>query len=510
MTAIFDGLLTIDAVLAQAGVHPLSPFWLGEARRFYEHPSATLLVEMVGRGGIKSITSVKMSIAETLFGGHVVPKGERHFFTHVSENLAEASKTFSILKSYLTMIGEKFTFAGDTIELGDHPLGFKVFAARVGAVSGFRCIGWTLDEAAKLANYGTDAASEIVTSIRGMTVTHRGARGRMFSSPLATVGFFYDAWAAGNNEHQVVGHAPTWVANPSVSEADTHVTEPHLLKWKREFAAEPGSGGEAALDTRDVDAIDRIEDLKHLGTPTMFIDSSAGKGDAFSYGVASFASDGARQYLYIETLGAFTGSFGERVMLDEVVAHIAEIAQKRRIRSVIGDQFMSYALEAAFRKWNLHFIEKAWTQGTKLEAVTGLRLRLRERTLIIDPGPEADLLKTEMKLLEEKILPSGAITFGTRRTAAGHADRAMLVLLMVRAEADGEMRGGTHPNALIGRPQAFAGGWSQGDFMSPVPRGLPLEGMPPPDTAARRPPTFDNPNAPRAIRIRPGRGGWTV
>jgi hypothetical protein len=147
--AVLATLKRVSRELRAAGVPPLSPYWLAECERFYSHPSARLLVECVGRGGDKSRTSAVMAIAEVLSGGFRVPPGEQHFFAHVSENREEAAKTLSILEAYLKILAVPAQRTGDTIALAGMPLGFKVLAARVGAVSGFRCCGWTADENAK-------------------------------------------------------------------------------------------------------------------------------------------------------------------------------------------------------------------------------------------------------------------------------------------------------------------------------------------------------------------------
>ena len=237
---ILAALRTIESALVASSVHGMSPFWRDTYERFYLHPTARVLIACVGRGGDKSRESVVSALAEVLAFEGNVPIGERHYFTHIAENVAEATKTLRILEQYLRIIGIPFvTRSGDTLDLESLPLGFKVLACRIGAVSGWRCIGWTADESAKWSSEGVDPSEEVVASIRAMTVTHPTARGRMISSPLATDGYFHRVWSADNSDSVLAVHAASWEANPSITEAATRALEPDERVWLREYAAIP-------------------------------------------------------------------------------------------------------------------------------------------------------------------------------------------------------------------------------------------------------------------------------
>ena len=51
----------------------------------------------------------------------------------------------------------------------------------------------------------------------------------------------------GNNTFQLVAQAPSWIANPTITEEETHDAEPDLLDWSREYAAIPHDGSESSL-----------------------------------------------------------------------------------------------------------------------------------------------------------------------------------------------------------------------------------------------------------------------
>ena len=255
MTATFTSLKRIDTKLQAAAVPTLTKWWRPQLRRFYSHPTARRFAGRVGRGGVKSHTAVKVALNETLAGTWSVPHGEVHYFAFVSQSKPEAYQRLRQLEAWLTALKVPHDRRGDAIELKTLPLGFRVFACAVGAVSGFRCIGFVADEVAKWRNAdGANPASEVIASLRAQTVTHPNAVEWFISSPLSMVDFHYELVEAGEDEHQVVGIAPTWVANPSISEAETRRREPDERIWAREYGARPQSAALALLRPEWIDA----------------------------------------------------------------------------------------------------------------------------------------------------------------------------------------------------------------------------------------------------------------
>ena len=414
-TAILRSLRDISTALERADVPPLSPWWGGQCDRFYSHPSATTFVGMVGRGGDKSRTSVVMALAEVLAGEFVIPRGERHFFTHVSENRDEASKTLGILESYLRILHVPFARAGDTIELKQLPRGFKVLACRVGAVSGWRCLGWTADECAKWSSEGSDPSAEVIASIRAMTVTHPSARGRMISSPLGNLGHFYEAYAAGDTPEQVTAHAPSWVANPTITEARTHQLARDTRVWSREYAAVAQAGASAAFDVALVDRARGVRVPSDWTTceTVAIIDPSAGASDAFAWGFARWRKrpGGDQSVLEILDIDGLSQGAAKGVTSDDVVKKIAASAGRHGVRTVHSDQFEKWALASAFTRRGFAYVAHTWTAPQKERCVEHVRGWLRDGLLAL---PQHERLRTELLNFEERISASGALTFRSR------------------------------------------------------------------------------------------------
>jgi hypothetical protein len=209
----------MDAKLVAAGHHPLLDWWKAELERFYEHPTARAGVYRVGRGGAKSSTSVKVGCNEILNGDFQIPPGEIHYWAQVSESKAEAEQRIRLYKSFFEALGVEHEPKTDTIILPQLRRGVRVFACQIGAVSGFRCIGYSADEAAKWENrdHSANPAEEVIVSMGAMTITHPKARSLVISSPWGTDDYHYELFERGNTSDQVVASAATWVTNPSVT-----------------------------------------------------------------------------------------------------------------------------------------------------------------------------------------------------------------------------------------------------------------------------------------------------
>lgn len=475
----YQALISVSDRLEIHGVPPVSEWWRGHYARFYASTAQTM-VGMVGRGGDKSRTSVIASIAEVTEGEFKISPGERHYFAHISVSLDEARKTMKVLEEYLTLLQIRFKRVGETIDLEGQPRGWKLLACSIRAVSGFRCIGYTADENAKWEIEGVNPDAEVLASIRAMCITHPGARGRMISSPLGTMGYFYDRFSA-RDKYTYQCQAPTWVANPSVTEEQTHAAEPHFNTWRREYAAIPQAGIVGAFQPEELADMGRIvpANAEPLWMGALFIDSSSGRGDGWAYGLGAYVHLPGDENFYktkkivnqvgqhlldaieydergnpipnpnystgkrvlISSIGAIEGEFATTKPFSEVVTHCADLAKRFGISKAYGDQYLSYALDSEFTKNRMHFESLNWSAESKVEALATLRRMLRERTFIVDPESDAEETKNELLKLEEKILPSGVLTVVAKRTGVGHADRAMLALLMARAESEGHIRG---------------------------------------------------------------------
>jgi hypothetical protein len=271
-----------------------------------------------------------------------------------------------------------------------------------------------------------------------MTVTHPGAPRLYFSSPLGRLGFFNDVVERGTDAHQVVSHAPTWIANPSVSEAQTRRLEPNDRIWRREYLGEPQA---TAMDCFDPDAIERAfsVECEPVADPHMVIDASSGKGDAFTFALVGWThrkgDDGkGPAILRLERIGAVEGKFWDVLTGAAIIDKLAAAAADQRVRQVHGDQRESLFLASALSARKLQFTEHPWTAQNKPQAVERLRRLLADGLLSIEEHPR---LRRELLNFEERINPSGQFTYSARRK--GHDDHVALLITSMLAQIAGDI-----------------------------------------------------------------------
>ena len=250
MRPIAQRLRALDEALASLPIPfpRTSPWWRETLERFYEVGRRQLVLR-VGRRGGKSSTLCRVAVCEALYGEHKIPPGDLGVVAIISVSRDEANQRLRTIKAILDALGVKYRPIDGGIELEGKPVAFKVFAASIAGVSGFTTICVLCDEVAKWrdADTGANPAREVLASLRPTMATQRSARIFLSSSPLGRLDAHANAFDEGDNAMQLAAFAPTWVANPSISEADTHALERDEDRWRREYGAVPMEGDEASL-----------------------------------------------------------------------------------------------------------------------------------------------------------------------------------------------------------------------------------------------------------------------
>lgn len=482
---LWRGLCQIADDLAAHGVPSPSDRWMYEAERFYLHPTAKTWLSCVGRGGGKNHVAIFCGLSESVHGVWRIPPGERHYFVEVGENTGEAAKTLRQWSAYLRLLDIEHRATADTIDFVDEELahlGVKCLSCRIGAVSGFRSIGDNLQEVAKWSNEGINPAEEVAASAVAQTVTHPQARHRRFSSPLGTEGFFQEAVELGDTDHQIVTRGSSWDFNPAITEAATRLLEKDEKKWRREYLAEPQASQSSAFDPDAIDVCFKARRMPRAvveGMPLIVIDAAGSStgigGDSFTYGLCRWVmspsqthrmewrysafvghhwdfvydesgkeiplpeSERLRPTLKFEWMKGIEGGFWRSVTADKIVEAIKAERDAWGAWGVVGDQRENFSLSALFAQKGIRYISLPWTSANKPGAVELVRTWMRERTLWLpreqvkdnETRPH-DRLRRELLAFEEKLTPSGQITFGARGKA--HDDFVALLITAALAE----------------------------------------------------------------------------
>lgn len=253
---LFARLMQVDRVLVSKGWHALSPWWVETFKRLIGRKVRRWVIRAGRRSG-KSSSLCRFAVCTALFGEHVVQAGDLGIVAIVSVDRSEAAGRLKTIGEILRALGVPFTPRGDTIELVGKPIAFRVFTASISGSVGFTSIAVLADEVAvwQSADSGANPAKEVLGSLAPTMATMPNAVMVLSSSPFSTLDSHHEAFQRGETDDQATAFAPSWVANPTLSEAETHRLEPDPETWRRHYAAEPlGANGITFFNPDAVDA----------------------------------------------------------------------------------------------------------------------------------------------------------------------------------------------------------------------------------------------------------------
>ncbi len=390
----------VDRKLVALGFPATSPWWRACIERWYRS-GRRQLVGRIGRRGGKSSTLSRLAVVEAVYGRHDVPPGDVGFVAIISTDRPEALGRLRTVEAILDALGVAYRpCRGGVvgIELVGRRTGFRVFTATIKGVSGFTGIFVLCDEVAKWADADTGAnpAAEVLASVRPTMKTMPHARMVLSSSPMSTLDAHYDAYELGETDLQVVAQAPSWVANPTITEADCITEEPDEAKRAREYGAIPQAEAESSLLTdylceRARRRIPQHWDLPYVhGHRYVAAMDPATRGNAWTLVIATKGSDGVRRMaLAREWRGSPSRPLSPKAIMIEIQGHLAAYG----LRWVTTDQAaVDYLKDLCPRGVSLR--EAPWTQASKAVAYEHLLKIAQSDAFEMHPDPQvkADLL----------------------------------------------------------------------------------------------------------------------
>lgn len=445
----------VEAKLVAKGFPETSPWWAGTIARWYE-AGKRQLVARVGRRGGKSSSLSRLAVVEALYGHHDVPPGDIGVVAIISTRLDEAAQRLATIGAILDALGVAYRPWGNGvlgIKLEGRRVGFRVYAASVAGVSGFTGIFVLCDEVSKWRDKdtGVNPASEVLKSVRPTMATQPNARIVLSSSPFGMLDAHYDAFEEGVTDLQVTAAAPTWEANPTITEAETHVLEPDEGAWLREYAAIPQAEIESSLLSEAL--IDAATRAAREVTPEMLA-AHPGLTPAdvpYEEGRRYVATMDPATRRHVWTLTVVTQGYDRvrRVVLArewrpkpglplKPSAVLADIAVMLRpyggLRTVHTDQASADALAELATQAGLVLLDDAWTQPEIRESSEHLLKLLQEGLLELPPDKsvKADLLGIR------KIITRAGMRYEFAEMHGRHSDYAPAIL---RAVDDSRWRG---------------------------------------------------------------------
>jgi hypothetical protein len=427
---VFGHFVALDRALVAKGFPPTSPWWLATIERFLLTGKRQLVVRAGRRAG-KSSTMARLAVCTALYGEHVVPPGDIGIVAFISTTRDEAAQRLRTIEAILDALRIKRVPIENGCELPGRRVGFKVFACSVASVSGFTGIACIADEVAKWrdSDTGANPAREVLAAARPTMATQPNARMFLISSPLATLDLHHDTFEQGSTDFQEVAHAETWVANPTLTEADTHALEPDHATWSREYAAIPATElSESLLSVNEVDGATRDEpaDLAPFPGAWFCAIDPATRGDAWTLVVAGRSH--TSRVVRIAHAAEWQGTKANPLSPEAVFADIATRVRPYNIRVIHSDQASADALTDIASRVGLQLVCEPATATLNLARADNFRTRLR--TGEVELAPVANL-RTDL-LNVRRLLTRSGVTILLPRIGGRHCDFAPPVFAAVQ------------------------------------------------------------------------------
>lgn len=444
----------LDRLLVVSGFPPTSPWWRRELERFLRSGRRRWVLR-VGRRGGKSSTMCRLMVSVALWGAWVVPPGDIATVAVVSVDRLEASKRIHTVRAILDAIGVRYEQRGMEVFIPERNCSIMVKTCSLTGTVGFTSVMVFADEMAKwsVAETGANPAKEVMASLRPSMATQPTAFEVDCSAPWGTEDLHAELMAQGDTEHQVAAEAPTWVANPTITEEQTHELEPDPKEWARAYAAIPS-------ETVTADwfglALDRAIALERCVEPilpwvryTVAIDPAFSR-DHFGWAVISSRTlppiaDRDRRLTRVHAAGAWKVDRSPLEMAIRVRDELCipwHVASDGLNPGVFTDQFEGHSFSELARQAGVALHVVPWTGGSgetsQLARYKAVRLAMLEGCLQLPPvlhaadGPREDGLASELRRVSSVLLPSGGERIVLPRSRKdGHMDSVSAMVMGV-------------------------------------------------------------------------------
>lgn len=420
----------LDKLLQSKGFPATSPWWHETIERWYRSNRRQVVIRAGRRGG-KSSTLSRLGVCEALFGDHKIPPGDTGVVAVISTRREEAGERLTTIKAILDALNVAYSPWGEYgIRLAHRPVGFRVYTASVAGVSGFTGIFVFADEVAKWKDNdtGQNPATEVLKSVRPTMATQRNARIVLSSSPVGKWDAHYDAYEAGETKLQIVAHAPTWVANPSVTEEETHELEPDLPTWEREYAAIPQAEiAESLFTDAELDAATRpgLASLpKEPGVSYAAAMDPATSGNAWTLVIGATRYVDADFSILKKSIvhsHEWRGSQREPLSPRAVFREMKPMLQEYGVDVVFSDQASGQALRDIADEFDITLVIDPWTQNNKIQAYKDLQTYVRTEQVELPPVPK---LRQDLLGVRRKVNRNGIVIELLKTPDGRHCDFA--------------------------------------------------------------------------------------
>ncbi|MBI5531510.1 MAG: hypothetical protein HY898_02265 [Deltaproteobacteria bacterium] len=372
--------------------------------------------------------------------------GERLRILTIAPTIEHTRQDFHAIKGLLAVLGIPHTARdGDLeIELSGAPVLFQsAVATALGPRSG--TAGFVvIDEAALLPTtpeaVGYD--KDVIASVKPALAT-TGGRLLVLSSPWAQAGEHYRLTVKERGKataRRVSFWGPTWIWNPSLTEAMTHELEEDLRRWQREYAALAGATEDSYFAPTDIDAV--VDTGVRERPPVPGQRYAAGLDVAFRRD-RTVLTIGHREYraqlsappldvIVVDLIRVWKPTPGVPLDFDKLMAEVAAIVHRYRDPKVGRDAFASDAVLSALKQRGIASAELSMAPASQAlrfdmlaQRIATSRFRLVDEPIAIE----------ELKGLRVKLHAGGRIEIAAPNRSGAHDDCADSIALMVELAA---------------------------------------------------------------------------
>lgn len=418
----------MEQQLYARGFPTMSPWWRATLERFYQSGKRRG-VYRVGRRGGKSSTMCRVAVLEALYGGHQVPPGDLAFVAIVSVKRQEAISRLITIRAVLDALGVRYEPIDQGVQLVDRPIAFRVFTASIAGVSGPTCLCAICDEVSKWrdADTGANPATEVLASLRPTMATMPSARMFLISSPLGIFDAHAKAFDEGDTEAQAVAHAPSWVANPTLSEDYTHTLEPDDDVWRREYGAIPSEDADSGLLSATLLTAITAKGVtevppspRHHYIAAM---DPATRGNAWTLVVATTT---ARKVRALVCAREWRGTPAKPLDPDVVFAEMSQILYPYGVKHVVSDTWSGDALASIARRHQLVVVPHTLGAAARIDLYEDGKDRMQDGAVALLDVPH---LRADLLSVRRRITPTGASIALANTPDGRHSDFAPPTML---------------------------------------------------------------------------------
>jgi hypothetical protein len=433
---MYGHYVALDRALVAKGFPSTSPWWLATIKAFLLAGKRQLVVRAGRRAG-KSSTLCRLAVCLALWGEHDIPPGDLGIVAFVSTTRDEASQRLRTIAAILEALGVGTKPIEFGLEISSRRVGFKSFACSVASVSGPTCIAVIADEVAKWRDLETGAnpAKEVLAALRPTMATQPNARMFLVSSPWGVDDAHATAFDAGETEFQGTAYAPTWIANPTLTEQETRALEPEPRTWAREYLASPAEGV-SSFTTDEIDGITRANnEAEPAPGARHIIGLDVGlRRDRTAIVVARKeqreTAAGIVEVLCIVHVTHLVPSFARSLTLEAIAKELADVAASYP-GTVYADMHYFDAIAPVLKERGIKVEQASMAPTAQTPRIVALQRHLAARTVEIPP--HAALRK---ELLSAVLMhhSGGRLTLKAPERAGMHDDLLAALLLCLDPE----------------------------------------------------------------------------